>query len=422
MEIAIILFFFGAILGTVINWAIYRLCYNGDRRISPFGPRAPNAKPRHWIDFVPILGWLCIRRDEAVHGRLFWLRPLLIELGFALFTAWFYFWQVEGGLIAGRLPLDAGDAKLWFASHLVLVFMLIVATFIDFDEQTIPDAVTIPGTLAALGFAAFFPRFRLPQVVNGPAYESIDFHSPAPLIAADWIHDWRGLAIGLFIIVGWAVALMPKICTLRYGLFRGVRIMLASMVRPARKTACSIRTKNRGPSPLMFGFIILALGVSAFYGWFWGVQGPAFESLLGSVLGMAFAGGLIWGVRLLAGLAMGQEAMGFGDVTLMVMVGAFLGWQAALPIFFYAPFAGVAVGAFQFLLTKNRAFPFGPYLAIASFYVLLRWPQVWDYMLPYYALPMRYLLFAVIIGSLVLLPVLMLGVRALRGPELDEET
>ena len=319
MEVAI-LFLLGAILGTVVNWAIYQVCYFGTRRISPFGPRDPKAKPRQFVDFLPILGWLFIRRDEDIHGRLFWVRPMLIELGLAVFTVWFYSWQIGGGLIAGRLPLPLVEGQLWFASHLLLIVLLTAATFIDFDEQTIPDAITIPGTLAALAFAAFFPAFRLPQVVNGPSYEPIHFNSPDTLAGVTWYQDWPGLAIGLFIIWGWSVALMPKICTLRYGLFQGARIMLASMIRPARKTACNIRTQNRGPSALMFGFVGLGIGVSAFYVWFWVMQGPGYESLLGSILGMAFAGGLIWGVRLLAGLAMGQESMGFGDVTLMVMV------------------------------------------------------------------------------------------------------
>ena len=39
--------------------------------------------------------------------------------------------------------------------------------------------------------------------------------------------------------------------------------------------------------------------------------------------------------------------MGFGDVTLMAMIGAFLGWQAAVLTFFLAPFFGLAHAALE---------------------------------------------------------------------------
>ena len=57
--------------------------------------------------------------------------------------------------------------------------------------------------------------------------------------------------------------------------------------------------------------------------------------------------GLTWSVRFLGTLAFRREAMGFGDVTLMAMIGAFLGWQAAVLTFFLAPFFGLAHALWQ---------------------------------------------------------------------------
>jgi hypothetical protein len=69
--------------------------------------------------------------------------------------------------------------------------------------------------------------------------------------------------------------------------------------------------------------------------------------------------------------------MGFGDVTLLAMIGAFVGWQAALLVFFLAPLAGVVVGLTQLLRARQTEMAFGPYLCLAAVGVLLAWPQLW---------------------------------------------
>ena len=68
--------------------------------------------------------------------------------------------------------------------------------------------------------------------------------------------------------------------------------------------------------------------------------------------------------------------MGFGDVTLMAMVGAFLGWQAALAAFFIAPFTAILIVVVQFLLTREPAFPFGPYLCAGTLVTILFWGNI----------------------------------------------
>jgi Flp pilus assembly protein protease CpaA len=70
--------------------------------------------------------------------------------------------------------------------------------------------------------------------------------------------------------------------------------------------------------------------------------------------------------------------MGFGDVTLMAMIGAFLGWQAALIAFFIAPFTALFIAVAQWLATRRHELAFGPYLCAGALIVLLRWPEIWS--------------------------------------------
>ncbi len=46
--------------------------------------------------------------------------------------------------------------------------------------------------------------------------------------------------------------------------------------------------------------------------------------------GLIAGGGLTWILRLVSSVLLGQEALGFGDVTLMAMIGSFVGWQPIL--------------------------------------------------------------------------------------------
>ena len=69
--------------------------------------------------------------------------------------------------------------------------------------------------------------------------------------------------------------------------------------------------------------------------------------------------------------------MGFGDVTLMAMIGAFLGWQAVIITFFLAPFAGVIIGLIQAIARRENEMAFGPYLSLAAILVVLFWESIW---------------------------------------------
>jgi leader peptidase (prepilin peptidase)/N-methyltransferase len=84
-----------------------------------------------------------------------------------------------------------------------------------------------------------------------------------------------------------------------------------------------------------------------------------------------------------------REGMGLGDLTLLGMIGAFLGWQAAILTFFLAPFFGLGQALWKIvnkikkwiqgrqLSTSDREMPFGPYLSIAAASLFFLWPKLW---------------------------------------------
>lgn len=95
------------------------------------------------------------------------------------------------------------------------------------------------------------------------------------------------------------------------------------------------------------------------------------EALLASLVGMAVGAGMIYGLGWVGKRLFKKEAMGFGDVKLMGMVGAFLGWQAAFLAFWIAPVLGLVYGVVRWVRSGDRYMPYGPFLSIATFLVML---------------------------------------------------
>jgi leader peptidase (prepilin peptidase) / N-methyltransferase len=96
-----------------------------------------------------------------------------------------------------------------------------------------------------------------------------------------------------------------------------------------------------------------------------------------ALLGVLLGGGILflvaWGYEKLTGV----EGMGGGDVKLLAMMGAFLGWQAVLPVIFLSSLAGTLVGVPLMLVKRTGgklAIPFGPFLALGAV-IYLFWGQ-----------------------------------------------
>lgn len=95
------------------------------------------------------------------------------------------------------------------------------------------------------------------------------------------------------------------------------------------------------------------------------------------IAGMLTGAGLIWFVRWISSKIIGQETMGLGDVTLMGMIGCYLGWQPVLFVFLIAPACAVAISLAQRFLGGKSYLPYGPFLSLATLIVLLFWAKLW---------------------------------------------
>ncbi len=98
-------------------------------------------------------------------------------------------------------------------------------------------------------------------------------------------------------------------------------------------------------------------------------------SLVGALLGAIAGGGSLWLVGELWKLARGVDAMGLGDVKMMLGVGALLGWRLTLLSIFLAAFSGAVIGIFVIAKQKDKdlqtQIPFGIFLGIGSFLSML---------------------------------------------------
>lgn len=89
------------------------------------------------------------------------------------------------------------------------------------------------------------------------------------------------------------------------------------------------------------------------------------ESLLGILIG----GGGLWTIATIYLLLARREGMGFGDVKLLAMMGAFIGWKGVLVTIFAASAIGTVVGLLAMLKSRKdmkMAIPFGPFLSIGA--------------------------------------------------------
>ncbi|HYO63975.1 MAG TPA: prepilin peptidase [Pyrinomonadaceae bacterium] len=139
------------------------------------------------------------------------------------------------------------------------------------------------------------------------------------------------------------------------------------------------------PDKITYPGIAFALAARALvpnlYGLGFLTDGPAADwpawatSLAGAIFGALVGGGSLWLVGWLWERLRGVEAMGLGDVKMMFMVGAYLGWPLTVLTIFLGVLTGSVVGV-AIMLRRGRGdmkmlLPFGIFLGLGSIISLL---------------------------------------------------
>jgi leader peptidase (prepilin peptidase) / N-methyltransferase len=106
-----------------------------------------------------------------------------------------------------------------------------------------------------------------------------------------------------------------------------------------------------------------------------------------SIIGAALGAAIPYAIRWIWYRMKGVEAMGLGDVKMLAMIGAFLGWQQVLVVLFLASLAGAAIGLTLAAIrgrTLASKLPFGTFLALGAYVASLVGPRLMTWYLGLY--------------------------------------
>jgi leader peptidase (prepilin peptidase)/N-methyltransferase len=342
-------FVIGACVGSFLNVVIYRLprrCLS----IARPGSFCPVCKTpiRAWQN-IPILSYIILGGRCAACRTPISLRYPIVELVTALlFTAVVYLNVVGPGFA------ESPWAWVTALTQIIFVSILLAAALIDADLTIIPNSLTLGGLAVILVFAAINPYHG--GVIQHREYQvvPIDGRPTKTLI--------RG--------VTYERTLDPNLV---HGTQYHARVAFQSPANELIPPPSLIRTYSPddadAPEPLPPGLQ------------------NRLRSLLGALLGALIAGGATLVFRTLAtayflrkALRFGQgQALGMGDVKLVALFGAMLGWPAALMSIFGGAVLGVLIAVPMSLANAKRMFPFGPFLAFAAIGLLLAHGPIVDF-------------------------------------------
>ena len=106
-----------------------------------------------------------------------------------------------------------------------------------------------------------------------------------------------------------------------------------------------------------------------------------------SLLGVLLGGGVLYAIAWGYYAVRREEGLGMGDVKMLGMIGAFLGWQAVLLTLVLASFSGALIGVAMIALQRGSmkyALPFGTFLALGALVAMLAGQPLIDWYVGFY--------------------------------------
>lgn len=343
-------FVLGASIGSFLNVCIYRmprdLSVNKPRR--SFCPTCKYQIP--WWNNLPLFSWLALRGKCANCGSQISFRYFGVELltGLLFLGVW--------------MKVGVQNWVLAFP-YWILVSLLVIATFIDFEWFIIPDEITWGGVVAGVLLSLAIPPMM---------------GTESNLAAAGW--SLLGAAAGYFLL--WGVVELGK------KMFGKKRVVF-------EKTEPFTWTRNGDDAELKTGEdkdlwseffaresdrLLMECASAEF-------AGEKFENVtLEFHFDRVNVGEKAWELSKLDTISgvvkeitIPREAMGFGDVKFIAAIGAFLGWKAVLFTVMAGSTFGAIVGLATIAVGKREwsaKIPFGPYLALGALVWMFSGPQI----------------------------------------------
>lgn len=383
----IFIFVFGCCIGSFLNVVIYRL----PREKSLVTP--PSACPScgrhiHFYDNIPLASWLVLGRKcryckVSISPRYFIIELLTAVVFLGLFILYF---QLD--FRDGLKPFLGGG---WFIYllHIIMLGAFIAASGIDLEHWIIP--LSICWLVTAAGFIGSTAGVY----IIDPAM--IREYSLLPSASANTGAMAVGAIAGLVISF---VLIMSGILKRSYEPENSEDSKSTTPENPEGLKDSAKESDELKEQPfnhrleacreIIFLLPIITCSMAAFWiireiapvGAWWEnfSQHPAVAGLLGSIWGYFVGCGIVWGIRIFGTLAFGKEAMGLGDVHLMGAAGAIIGPVYVVIAFFVAPFFGLAWAGFQMFFKKIRQIPYGPFLSLGIFVVIILHDWIREYM------------------------------------------